>query len=237
MSQYYSTLTGKRKALCIGINYTGTSAQLNGCHNDARNLSKFLCERYGYREEDIVMLMDTPDARGMSLPTRDNIVRSRVFSARSYTNAHLGLSCYADPRDAVARSGRSAERLALLPLFVPFLASSPRAPLICCPAVSGHGGQQRATEGDEEDGNDETIYPLDHKTAGIIVDNDMNRILVQPLPRGCRLTAIFDCCHSGSALDLPYMYSTQGKLKEPKCVECASSFPLRFVALTWLAAA
>ena len=30
-----------------------------------------------------------------------------------------------------------------------------------------------------------------------------------------RLTAIFDSCHSGSALDLPYIYSTQGVLKEP----------------------
>jgi hypothetical protein len=32
---------------------------------------------------------------------------------------------------------------------------------------------------------------------------------------GVRLTAIFDSCHSGSALDLPYLYSTQGILKEP----------------------
>ena len=32
---------------------------------------------------------------------------------------------------------------------------------------------------------------------------------------GVRLTAIFDSCHSGSALDLPYIYSTQGLLKEP----------------------
>ena len=32
---------------------------------------------------------------------------------------------------------------------------------------------------------------------------------------GVRLTVIFDSCHSGSALDLPYLYSTQGVLKEP----------------------
>ncbi len=32
---------------------------------------------------------------------------------------------------------------------------------------------------------------------------------------GVRLTAIFDSCHSGSALDLPYVYSTSGVLKEP----------------------
>lgn len=77
-SQYYSNLSGRRKALCIGINYTGTRNQLNGCHNDARNMAKFLCERYNYKEEDIVMLLDTPDANQMSLPTRANMVRTWV---------------------------------------------------------------------------------------------------------------------------------------------------------------
>ena len=43
----------------------------------------------------------------------------------------------------------------------------------------------------------------------------MHRIMVQTLLPGVRLTAIFDSCHSGSALDLPYIYSTQGVLKEP----------------------
>lgn len=42
----------------------------------------------------------------------------------------------------------------------------------------------------------------------------MNAIMVRPLPRGCRLTAIFDSCHSGTALDLPYVYSTQGAIKQ-----------------------
>jgi len=39
--------------------------------------------------------------------------------------------------------------------------------------------------------------------------------MVRPLHAGVRLTAIFDSCHSGTALDLPYIYSTQGILKEP----------------------
>lgn len=43
----------------------------------------------------------------------------------------------------------------------------------------------------------------------------MHRIMVRPLSPGVRLTAIFDSCHSGTALDLPYIYSTQGVLKEP----------------------
>ena len=43
----------------------------------------------------------------------------------------------------------------------------------------------------------------------------MHQIMVMPLAPGVRLTCIFDSCHSGSALDLPYIYSTQGILKEP----------------------
>lgn len=80
---------------------------------------------------------------------------------------------------------------------------------------SGHGGQTRDTDGDEEDGYDEVIYPVDFRTNGHIVDDEMHKILVNPLQPGVRLTSIFDSCHSGSALDLPYIYSTQGVLKEP----------------------
>ncbi|KMU72668.1 metacaspase [Coccidioides immitis RMSCC 3703] len=80
---------------------------------------------------------------------------------------------------------------------------------------SGHGGQTPDLDGDEDDGYDEVIYPVDFRNAGHIVDDEMHRIMVRPLPAGVRLTAIFDSCHSGSALDLPYIYSTQGVLKEP----------------------
>ena len=38
---------------------------------------------------------------------------------------------------------------------------------------------------------------------------------MRPLQPGVRLTAIFDSCHSGSVMDLPYLYSTKGVLKEP----------------------
>ncbi|GAA5961581.1 hypothetical protein JCM3765_002636 [Sporobolomyces pararoseus] len=179
---FYSNMSGKRKALCIGINYVGTSNALAGCHNDARNMSKWLCERQGYKQEDIVMLLDSRDATGMSVPTKANIIRAMQWLVRD-----------ARPNDA---------------LFFHY---------------SGHGGKIKDQDGDEEDGYDETIYPVDFKQAGEIVDDEMNAIMVQPLPQGCRLTAIFDCCHSGSALDLPYMYSTQGKLKEPNMLKDAGS--------------
>ncbi|KAN0085423.1 Caspase domain containing protein [Elaphomyces granulatus] len=84
---------------------------------------------------------------------------------------------------------------------------------------SGHGGQTPDLDGDEDDGYDEVIYPSDFRVAGFIVDDEMHRIMVKPLQAGVRLTAIFDSCHSGSALDLPYIYSTQGLLKEPDLVK------------------
>lgn len=80
---------------------------------------------------------------------------------------------------------------------------------------SGHGGQTKDLDGDEPDGYDEVIYPVDFRTNGHIVDDEMHRIMITPLQAGVRLTAIFDSCHSGTALDLPYVYSTQGILKEP----------------------
>lgn len=80
---------------------------------------------------------------------------------------------------------------------------------------TGHGGQTKDLDGDEDDGYDEVIYPVDFRQTGHITDDEMHRIMVQPLQAGVRLTAIFDSCHSGTALDLPYIYSTQGILKEP----------------------
>ncbi|KAI0033065.1 peptidase C14, caspase domain-containing protein, partial [Vararia minispora EC-137] len=169
----YSQCTGKKKALCIGVNYFGTNAELRGCINDARNIQRFLVQNYGYNEKDMVMLTD--DARDpRSVPTKENIVRAMQWLVQG-----------AQPNDA---------------LFFHY---------------SGHGGQTKDLDGDEADGYDEVIYPVDFKQAGHIVDDMMHDIMVRPLPPGCRLTAIFDSCHSGSALDLPYIYSTEGKIKEP----------------------
>ncbi|EEH08880.1 metacaspase CasA [Histoplasma capsulatum G186AR] len=95
---------------------------------------------------------------------------------------------------------------------------------------SGHGGQTKDLDGDEEDGNDEVIYPVDFRSAGHIVDDEMHRIMVKSLLPGVRLTAIFDSCHSGSALDLPYIYSTQGILKEPNLAKEAGQGLLSVVS-------
>eukprot|EP00994_Dinema_validum_P007182 NODE_574_length_1536_cov_108.625420_g419_i0.p1 GENE.NODE_574_length_1536_cov_108.625420_g419_i0~~NODE_574_length_1536_cov_108.625420_g419_i0.p1 ORF type:complete len:440 (+),score=96.12 NODE_574_length_1536_cov_108.625420_g419_i0:54-1373(+) len=71
---------------------------------------------------------------------------------------------------------------------------------------SGHGGQMRDDNGDEHDGQDETVVPVDYKTAGQMRDDVVHNALVVPLPEGVQLTVIMDCCHSGTILDLPHKF-------------------------------
>jgi hypothetical protein len=58
---------------------------------------------------------------------------------------------------------------------------------------SGHGGSQKDQDGDEEDGMDETLCPVDYATAGVIVDDEVHEILCRGLPKGVRLTSISKC--------------------------------------------
>ncbi|CAD6576962.1 MAG: Ca(2+)-dependent cysteine protease [Tremellales sp. Tagirdzhanova-0007] len=130
----YSQCTGRRKALCIGINYIGSSNALAGCINDAHNVQKFLIERYRYSVDDIVMLTD--DSRNpRAIPTRANMIQAMHW-----------LVSTAQPNDA---------------LFFHY---------------SGHGGQTPDLDGDEDDGMDEVIYPVDFKNAGHIVDDEKGKI-------------------------------------------------------------
>jgi metacaspase-1 len=76
------------------------------------------------------------------------------------------------------------------------------------------GRQTEDLDGYEDDGY-EVIYPVDYQAAGHIVDDDIHDICVKPLRQGVRLTAVFDSCHSGTVMDLPYVYSIKGVLKEP----------------------
>ncbi len=168
----YSNCKGKRKALLIGINYIGTKNELKGCINDVQNVSKFLQEKYGYKEEDMVILTD--DSNSKAKPTKETILKGCQWLTKD-----------AQPNDA---------------LFFHY---------------SGHGGQVADESGDEQDGNDECIYPLDFEKNGEIVDDVLHKLLVSPLQAGVRLTCLFDSCHSGTVLDIPYVYSTKGLVKEP----------------------
>lgn len=75
---------------------------------------------------------------------------------------------------------------------------------------SGHGGKLRDDNGEEADGYDETLIPLDYQQAGQIRDDDLLRNLVMQFQKGVFVTSIMDCCHSGTVLDLPYNFKADG---------------------------
>lgn len=84
---------------------------------------------------------------------------------------------------ALASKGRAAKRLSLFPLL---WYASRACKLIAnkLTTSTGHGGQTKDLDGDEDDGYDEVIYPVDFRTAGHIVDDDMHAIMYgYPLAR------------------------------------------------------
>lgn len=69
---------------------------------------------------------------------------------------------------------------------------------------SGHGATLNDNNGDESDGKDNVLVPLDYKTAGVIRDDWLFTNMVNCLPAGVLLWAFTDCCHSGTMLDLQF---------------------------------
>lgn len=69
---------------------------------------------------------------------------------------------------------------------------------------SGHGTYIRDLNGDEKDGRDECICPLDFQKSGFIDDDTIRARVAVALPRNASLVAIFDSCYSGSAMDLRF---------------------------------
>jgi len=76
-------------------------------------------------------------------------------------------------------------------------------------SFAGHGRQVKEdASGHEDDGKDEAIVTSD---KDFITDDEMHRIMAMNLPEGVKITIIFDACHSGTAMDLPYRYDRQTK--------------------------
>jgi len=72
-------------------------------------------------------------------------------------------------------------------------------------AYSGHGSQLPDKTGNEPDGKNEILCPLDLQDdwyANSISDDYLNDVFFNQLPDGVRCLLVYDCCHSGSMTDL-----------------------------------
>jgi hypothetical protein len=68
---------------------------------------------------------------------------------------------------------------------------------------SGHGSYILDKNNNEKTGYDQSIVPCD---LNEIVDDELKKIIQTNLKKDVTLIALFDCCHSGSVLDLKYHY-------------------------------
>lgn len=66
---------------------------------------------------------------------------------------------------------------------------------------TGHGDQVTCKHHSEPDNKDEAILTY---TGKRIIDNVLKQHLVDPLPQGAKLFALWDCCHSHTVLDLEH---------------------------------
>lgn len=68
---------------------------------------------------------------------------------------------------------------------------------------AGHGVQQPDQNGDEPDGADECLAPIDYPSAGLLTDDHLAE-LYQGFLGTTRLILLMDCCHSGTISKDPF---------------------------------
>jgi hypothetical protein len=84
---------------------------------------------------------------------------------------------------------------------------------------SGHGTNTVDLNNDERDGYDEVIMPIDAFTIDTcIVDDELNKLIRNTLKPGAKLVALFDCCFSGTMMDLRYTYGYSDNTKNSETV-------------------
>jgi hypothetical protein len=79
---------------------------------------------------------------------------------------------------------------------------------------SGHGTRVNDVLGDEADGFDEALVPVDYDKSGVILDDQMYSYFVKSLNKDVKLFVVTDCCHSGTILDLPYLWNEYGSISK-----------------------
>ena len=134
--------------------------------------------------------------------------RALCIGIDQYPNpAHRLAGCVADARawsGALARLGfstallldQAATRAAIDAGLRNLIQSSQPGDVIVL-QYSGHGTQVEDLNGDEEDGQDEALCPVDFAAGALYIDDDLKEVLAT-IPDGVNLTCFTDCCHSGS---------------------------------------
>lgn len=166
--------TGTRRALLIGINYVGhEQGVLRGCHNDVKNMVEYIKAVHGFEDENITILMDDGEH---TAPTHANMIAA-YKKIVALSKADDALFCHF--------SGTVKLEAGMTPKI---LVGYPMTHTLYPSFFVGHGAKIRDDDrGEEDDGYDETLVPIDYHENGMIRDDDLYDILIKPLVQGVHL--------------------------------------------------
>ena len=128
---------------------------------------------------------------------------AEFLSYRGYDNSHRNRVILTD-RPEVGHDSPYYPNGHNLLAAMDWLVSEPGCTLFL--HYSGHGGQIEDVDGNRTTGVDDTIVPVDFETRGQISSTLLHEHLVTRMAPDCTLFIIMDCCHSGSAVELPFVY-------------------------------
>jgi hypothetical protein len=76
-----------------------------------------------------------------------------------------------------------------------------------------------------------TLKYMQHERSGQIRDFSLFQHFVKPMAEGVTVTAVLDCCHSGSVLDLPYSYqpTPKGQIQMQKNFDSLSNLAFLYI--------
>ncbi|KAF2439960.1 peptidase C14 [Karstenula rhodostoma CBS 690.94] len=133
----------------------------------------------------------------------DNV--AEFLSYRGYNNSHRDRVILSDnsmvaPDSPYYPSGHN------ILAAMDWLVSEPGCTLFM--HYSGHGGQVEDVDSNRSTGLDDSLVPVDFEYNGQLSSTLLHQHLVTRMAPGCTLFVLMDCCHSGSAIELPFVYRT-----------------------------
>lgn len=131
----------------------------------------------------------------------DNI--AEFLSYRGYSNGHRDRVILSD-NPAVAYDSPYFPTGHNILAAMDWLVGEPNCTLFL--HYSGHGGQIRDVDGNRSTGLDDSLVPVDFEVNGQISSTLLHEHLVTYMAPNCTLFILMDCCHSGSAVELPFVY-------------------------------
>jgi len=127
-------------------------------------------------------------------------MRNMLIDAYDYSQNNIIML-----RDDISNASAQPTRVNIMNALISLIAQSSSLEELWI-HYSGHGSQIPDFNKDEAGGYDSILVPVDYRTRGFIVDDDLLNIIKNSK---CRTVILTDSCHSGTVFDLPYSYEFQ----------------------------